>query len=265
MRKRFLVFLCALLVLPVLSFFGCGDVSNFVISASVNDAGYGRISGFGTFSEGSSITLTADANSDKKFVAWVFGDTNMLSNESPYSISTDSNGLKSTISFKVSKETAGKYTAIFEDENMMWTKFESIRFSKSETAEEKTEEMLTADINLYNGTNSASLEQVISETDISIKEDVAQEIETNKLLYTSFEKQNQILLRVVLKDENSTRSFDLRANFACKTNDFVEIHTDNYDYDYKVTYNNGYEIVFKYPVSETEFNYIFLKYVDLGK
>lgn len=268
MRKKILIFLCALLILPVLSFFGCGDVTNYVVSASVNDANYGRISGFGTYAEGSNITLTANANSTKKFVCWVFGDTNLISNGSNFSISTDENKLKSTISFKVSKETAGKYTAIFEDENMMWTKFSSIRFSKAENATEQDEgqNMLNAEISLFNGTNAAALEQVFSQTDTAFQEDVALEIDTNKLLYTSFDKQNQILLRAKLKyDESSTRSLNLRASFDCKTNSdgFVEVQNETYNYFYKVTYENGYEIVFKYPVSQTDFHYIVIKYIDL--
>jgi len=272
MRKSIFVFLCFIFILPILSFVGCGSVTNYVISAKVNDASYGRISGYGTFAEGSSVTLTTNALSTKKFVGWVFDETNLLTNDSTFSISTETNNLRSTISFKVSKETAGKYTAIFEDENMMWTKFSSIRFStlESSTEQEDSSElqnMLSAELTLFNGTNSAGLDQVFSQTAQAFKENVAQTIETNKLFYTSYEKQNQILLKTkLIYGDNATRSLDLRANFECKTdsNGFVDVHTENYDYSYKVTYNNGYEIVFKYPVGDSNFNFIFLKYIDLG-
>lgn len=99
--KKFYIFLFCLLALAptMLILTGCGAQENYTIDVFASDARYGSVTGNGTYSDGSNITLKATTK-DSNFLCWTLNNK-VVSKESEYS-------------FQVSSETKGKYVAIFD-------------------------------------------------------------------------------------------------------------------------------------------------------
>ena len=76
---------------------GSGEVEQIFIGTSVNDSAMGSVTGMGTYDKGTTVTLTATANSGYRFVSWSDDVT-----DNPRIVTADVNGVT--------------YSAIFEAE-----------------------------------------------------------------------------------------------------------------------------------------------------
>ena len=76
---------------------GSGEVDQIFIGTSVNDSAMGSVTGMGTYDKGTTVTLTATANSGYRFVSWSDDVT-----DNPRIVTADVNGVT--------------YSAIFEAE-----------------------------------------------------------------------------------------------------------------------------------------------------
>lgn len=99
--KKFYIFLfCLLALVPtMLVLTGCGAKENYTIDVVASDKRYGSVTGNGTYSDGTNITLKA-TTIDSNFLCWTLNNK-VVSKESEYS-------------FQVNAETKGKYVAIFD-------------------------------------------------------------------------------------------------------------------------------------------------------
>ena len=76
---------------------GSGEAEQIFIGTSVNDSAMGSVTGMGTYDKGTTVTLTATANSGYRFVSWSDDVT-----DNPRTVTADVNGVT--------------YSAIFEAE-----------------------------------------------------------------------------------------------------------------------------------------------------
>lgn len=267
MKKKLSVLLFAILVLPVFAFLGCGKTETYNVSASSSDAHFGIVEGAGSYNEESVVTLTASAWTGSSFVAWVFEEQTELSNGETYSITNTTEQeqiVSSTITFKSSKETAGKYTAVFADPAMQYTKLSSWYISKSADATPESETSLKPIImqSSMSISQGKSITTEIYNLDaVDIKENVEISAQTNKILKLSFGEKYQVKAKPRFQINGMTASPTLNA--------FIEYQTSK-EYDeetgdsYKVDYLNGvYRIEFKITISEQDY-YVNLLYKNLG-
>ena len=133
MRKKISIALLSILIVPLIALFGCGEVLSYPVYVFSSSTIYGSVSGNGTYNEGETITLTATAKQGSSFVAWIHQNSTLVQNDQNYNIENQTNSnqkvVKSTLTFTVSEKTQGKYTAVFDDNKMMYTKFDSWRIT----------------------------------------------------------------------------------------------------------------------------------------
>lgn len=147
MKKNFAFILLALIITPLLALFGCGDVSSYRVEAYSSSTIHGTVSGRGTFEEGQEVTLVATAkttNSKQSHViCWLYEDSTIVSEKDGYKIENilddEKKPIKSTLTFKVNKETKGNYTAVFEEEKMMYSKLSGFVLAKQESLPDNLE------------------------------------------------------------------------------------------------------------------------------
>lgn len=129
MKKRFSVILCLLLCLISFNFAGCNEkIYDHDIFVSSENQRLGTVIGSGTYKTNEVITITAVTNPELEadnFVAWI-KDNKIVSYQNPYE-------------FIASKETEGKYIAVFNSEYL--TKVQLTNFNYSE--------MLHSDANIH--------------------------------------------------------------------------------------------------------------------
>ena len=144
MKKNFAIFLLALIITPIFALFGCDDVSSFPVVVYSSSIVHGSVSGSGTFKEGQEVTLTATAKrlngSTSHFICWLYENSTIVNDENIYTIEntldSDEKPIKSTLTFTMSKETKGNYTAVFEEEKMMYAKLSGFVVAKQESIPE---------------------------------------------------------------------------------------------------------------------------------
>ena len=124
MKKSKFLFLFALLLVPLMLFTACDELSYYRIAVNSNDSTLGGISpsGASNFKGGAQVKLKATPNpstaSTNPFVCWVKDNKEIIS-------------LDSETAITVSADTEGEYTALFEKtdrQNLMYFALREIEF-----------------------------------------------------------------------------------------------------------------------------------------
>lgn len=263
MKKKFSVLLLAIVVLPLLALFGCNEVSSYPVYVFSSYLDCGSVAGAGTYKEGETVTLLANAKDGSNFICWVFQNSTELSNGEIFNITNETDTAqkikRSTLSFVMTSDRKGKYTAIFSDTKMMYAKLDSMYLTTDLTAEPKEDDatkeaILSESLHISQGMTNSNLVTVFENSEVDFKDSTL----------ISFKDINQVLklstdVEQLLKVELGTKT--LRASLTFQTNkDWVE----NSNYSYKVSYENGtYKIVFSFDSGENQTLYLVLNYHNL--
>lgn len=276
MKKKISILMLTLFVLPVLAFLGCGKTESFYVDVVSSWTGLtsgsrgGTVSGSGTYNDGSTVTLTATAKPESRFVAWVYEDSVLISANETYSITNTGEAgavSKSELSFKINSSLKGKYTAVFDDNKIVYTKFTSWRITNnleiSGVEENESSAPVTMATDLYiTQTNLGA--DVYSAVNFETKNNVIYHTDTVKdILKLNAEVPQEISVDLTISEDGTTRSKLFRAaiSFAESFDDF-----DDENSPYKITYTNKgtYEIAFKFVVGNYE-KYLVVEYTNLNQ
>lgn len=158
-KKLNLFLLALLLIIPVFLLVGCDEPARYYINLSFsNNNGTG--SGYGYYTEGDTVTLSArgftSGNRSYRFVAWVYQNEIILSNDGVYTINTSDDNMTSTLSFTATSATSNNYTAVFEADTQLYYTLSSLSITaQSEDVEENA--------NLFNGNLTLSFGESVSD------------------------------------------------------------------------------------------------------
>lgn len=276
MKKKLILIMLTLFVLPIFALFGCDDVSSYGITVFSSSDSLGSVSGYGTFKDGSNITLTASQKGNGQFVGWVYENAKLLADDQTYKIET--NETKSTLTFVVSQNTQGSYTAVFDDKTqtenkrMMYIKLDSYRFVSQQayetnenglnTDDENLSNVITANMTISHGQSSSNLTEILSIADTDLKDNLNYHPEEmNQVLNLNAYTSQHLYIDLDGRIGSSIVSKDFRTNLAYQTST-TKNQTQNYAS--QVTYNpNGtYEIKFEFDFDDEKY-YLILNYKNL--
>lgn len=261
MKKKFSILLLAVLIVPLVALFGCDEVLSYPIEVYSSSTIYGSVTGSGTYDVGSTVTLTASAKQNSKFVAWIYQNSTQIVNGTTFSISneTNSNGdaTKSTLTFVMSDERQGKYTAVFEDSKMVYAKLGSLYLTSDPDSEGTVDDgnattLATTTLTISQGQTYSNMTTAYESGEYEFKDAIAitpQDI-TQVLKLSTTEQ----LVKV------NFDSITLRASLNFQTS---KDWTQSNGYSHKVNYANGnYKIVFAFTYSNEQM-YLVLNYNNL--
>lgn len=280
MRKKISILLLSIFVLPLISLFGCEEVSSFSVYAYSSSTIYGSVSGSGTYKEGNSVTLTANAKQGSQVIGWIYQGSQLLEDDSSYKIVTETEKdeksqsqkvVKSYLTFTMSQTTQGKYTAVFDDNKMMYVKLSSFRITSDPDVageEDSTtkDPIMTSSINISQGSSSSNLTTIYTAETLEIKDNV--DIIPNKIsnvlkLSTTTSQYVKASTQIVYSGKSMSLNFRADVYFATSTDKDNWINATNYSY--QIRYSEGtYDIVFKFQVAEEEFYHLVLTYKNLS-
>ncbi len=273
MKKKFAFMLLSVLIIPIFALFGCDEANYFSVTAFSSWAEAGLVTGAGSYKEGDTVTLTATTLTAKNssVLAWVYQNSLELSNDETYTITTDEGKQTSTLTFVMNKSTQGKYTAVFKENKLLYTKLTSWRLTT--TPEE--------DSDSYNGQNPysntmLSVSQGISSTLLTNSYNTKDEGETtynnvavnvasevNQVLELSPDTSRYILANTQIVKDGKNINLNLRAEIKHATSTDT-VTTPNYSY--KVNYSDGkYDIIFGFKIAQDSTLYLILQYQTLDK
>ncbi len=241
MKKKFSVFLLSIIILPLIALFGCGESVSYTINTYVSSSIYGTVSGRGTYSEGSTVTLTAYAINGSYFIGWVFQNT-LLSDGGTYSITNtqDSDGAisKSVLTFTSSATTQGSYSAVFNDGNMLYVKLDSFFVSTDSDSDgiedsDLLSEIMTANIDISQG--STSLTTIYSGQEVSLKDSVlVSTTDVNGVLKLSTSTAQNVRAVCTITYGASAQTFTFNSELYFQESSDTVTYSDN---TYKITFN----------------------------
>lgn len=271
-KKKFIVLFFAI-VLPIFAFSGCGSVSSYPVTAFPSSAVYGFTSGNGTYAEGETVTLTATAKQGSCFIAWVYQNSKLVENGNNFKISNQTDSAqkitKSILTFKINSANQGRYTAVFDEEKIMYAKFTSWRITTDPTKTPDQVEnaidpvLMTATLNFSQGISSTNLTSIYSVENKEIKENLLYKPENiTEVLKLEDSAKRHIYASAQFNYNNKIMTIPFRADieFFQSTE---EIETSNYSY--QITYKDGiYEIVFKFKVGTDKQFYLVLDWANLN-
>ena len=277
MKKKLSILLLSVFIVPLIALFGCGEVSSYSVSVTSSSTIYGNTfvngssSGQGTYNEGQSVSLTANALNGSSFICWVYQNSTEITNKSPYSISntTDNSGkiTSSVLTFNMSANTQGSYTAIFDDGKMMYTKFQSLRITSTpdvagEEDDLSKDPIMSANITISQGQSSAMLATVYSGEGLEIKDNVLIHPEDVTQILNLSVSVNRVITattQMILGDRSISINF--RAEVGFQQN---KSWTDANNYRYKVDYaDNTYTLTFAFQTDAETTYYLILEYANL--
>ena len=276
MKKKFCLLALIVLLVPVLALVGCDKPSSFTVEVFSSwtgtpvGSGGGTVSGGGTFEEGTEISLTATSKPNSRFIAWIHEDSVIISNEGAYSISnetTEGRVTKSTLTFEVSSSRRGKYTAVFDDPSIVYTKLTSFRITNDYLTpgveEAMSTETETMTLRMYISQGNANAD-IYSANAMPVKRNVIYHTnDVNEVLKLNADTAQNVVADVMLTKENSTFTKTLRASVSFQENvdnllNIENPHLINYN-----TQNGTYEIIFSFTIGEEQM-YLVLTYSNLN-
>ena len=273
MRKKISIALLSILIVPLIALFGCGEVLSYPVYVFSSSTIYGSVSGNGTYNEVENITLTATAKQGSSFVAWIHQNSTLVQNDQNYKIENQTNSnqkvVKSTLTFNVSEQTQWKYTAVFDDNKMMYTKFDSWRITTDPNAEGEEYDnpnlapLMTVSMELLQGQTSSTLSSIYQVEDKDVRENVIITPENiTEILKLQNETKQSIRASTQINFNGRAMSFNFRADLGFQEN---SEETQNPNYSYQVKYSNEiYQIIFKFRTSTTSEYYLILNYKNLS-
>lgn len=279
MKKKWVMLLLIVLIMPIVALFGCDEVSLYSVSVFTSSSKYGKVmlnnssSGSGTFSEGSTITLTATTLNGSSFICWAYQNSVEIANDSTYKITnttdSDNKTTKSVLTFSINSTTQGNYTAIFSDGEMMYTQFQSMRITSTPDEDGEADDLskqpiMSGTVSVAQGYSSSTLYTSCQWQGLEIKDNVnIYPEDVSSLLYLAAPPTNrQIVATTQFEYENHSVSITFRAGISYKTN---KAWTTESNYSYKIDYADGvYKITFKFNVSTDMSYYLILNYAELA-
>ncbi|MBE7075628.1 MAG: immunoglobulin domain-containing protein [Clostridiales bacterium] len=270
MKKKLSLFLLTLFVLPVFAFFGCEDLPSWDITVSSSWVNAGEVVGQGTYDEGETVTLTATAKPNNNFIAWVFQDSTLISDNETFKIVNTQNSQqeisKSTLTFTMSKERQGNYTAVFDETYMEYAKLTNFYITDNLTSTPELdmgtqETTFNSNISIRQGEKT-----VFIQNNLPLKNNVLfAPTEFDQILYLSTEQ--HIIVSANLQNSYAARTIDFRTTIDVFSN---TAKTEMEGYSYEVTYSEGsYKIVFEFDFnindSDSKTYYLILNYDNLNK
>lgn len=279
MKKKIGIFALLLVMLPLLALVGCGTPDSFYVEAVSSWTGLpsgtrgGTVSGSGNYAEGKTVTLTATAKPESRFIAWVYEDTVLITDNSTYSIKNTGGAgevSKSELSFKSSSRLKGKYTAIFDDNKIVYTMLTSwrvtndITISGEDSATSTTPATMSANLFIAQGNISSD---VYSAMNFEVKNNVINRTSNiNEILKLNAEEPQELSVDLTLSDGISNFSKLMRAEipFGTNTADFIPSSDSTYSYKVDYTTNGTYEIVFKFTFNGDD-EYLVVEYSNLNE
>lgn len=270
MKKRFSYFLLAILLLPVFALFGCDEPASYSFSVVPSWASSGTVEGGGTFTENDTVTLTATANSKSNFVAWVYQNTTLVVDGATYSIKNTKNSdekiTQSTLTFSSKKETAGSYTAVFDESKIAYAKLSSWKVTADPTKESEQDtpaktKLMDVGLNVTQG--KTTLLDAYNIDPVEVKENV--EISTagvTEVLKLDPEEIQQVVVEANISYNNASSTRTFRANLLFHTNDVSGTTRDG---EYTIKYADGiYTMSFEFKVSADKSYYLVLYYKNIN-
>jgi len=279
MKKKISIFALIVLVLPLLALFGCGAKNSFYVDVVSSWTGLpsgtrgGTVSGSGSYEEDKKVTLTATAKPESRFIAWVFEDSVIISQNSTYSISNQKNSstnkvTKSELSFKASSKTKGKYTAIFDDNKIIYTTLTSWRVTDDMTMDGEDSGTSTTPVtltaNLYISQGSANYD-VYSGVNFEVRNNVINNAQINEVFKMNASQPQELSVDFTLTDGMTTFSKAMTAKvpFAESILEFVESDDKTFAYKTNYTQDGRYEIIFKFSFSNED-KFLIVEYTNLN-
>ncbi|MBP3619171.1 MAG: hypothetical protein J6J24_00765 [Clostridia bacterium] len=287
MKRKFAFMLLALIVMPVFALFGCEEVASYPVLVYSSSMLYGSVAGNGTYKDGQEVSLTASAKKGSHFICWVYENTSIVNDEHIFTITNELDSqekpIKSTLTFTVSASTKGTYTAIFEEEKMMYTKLTDFMVTTDPTSppiedNDGIPELCKANIDISQYQSASSPETVFSETDFTLKNNVIYSPEdVNQVLKMSIEAQQHININLKMTFPNEdpaagedqqfkTYSYSFKVDLGYRTITTEPVHVTmvSKPYSYVIGYANGiYEIDIAFNHEGTLFTFALI-YRDLA-
>lgn len=272
MKKKVCLMLLALFIIPIFAILGCGDVSSYPVTVFPSSAVYGYVSGNGTYKEGDVVTLTATAKQNSKVIAWVYQNSVLIENGNGYSIAnqTDSSQkvTKSTLTFTMNSSNQGRYTAVFDEQKIMYTKLTSWHMTTNLESEStdyddpNKQPLLSATMEFSQGSSSSTLSTVYSIEEQEVKENLIYTPENiTQVLKLDDSNKCHIKVSSQLSYNGKNMTIPFRADIGFQET-IDEVQTTNYSY--QINYNDGkYEIIFKFKVPTDKYIYLILNYENL--
>jgi hypothetical protein len=274
MKKKLSIFMFLILIAPIFALVGCGSSTSYEVTVRSNwtgiidNSGGGSVTGSGTYSDGETVKLTATAATNSRFVAWVFEDAVLITGNAPYTITnqiSDDNVTKSELTFKINSSRKGKYTAVFEDQKMEYTKLSSWRITSSPDSDGQEENMSTADASIQTNmyvSQGATKTTAYSKIGFFAKDNVIYHTNsvTDVLKLDADAAQDVVVTATFTKGSSvSTNIFRAEITLLESTD-----KSDDANYPYKVTFKDGaYDVVFEFSIGSEDY-YLILTYSCLN-
>ncbi len=274
MKKKLSLMFLFLLIVPVAALFGCNEVSYYSVVAHESSY-HGSTMGSGSYADGSTVTLTASAKDDSYVIGWLYQNSLIISNDGTYTITNtveNEKVVKSTLSFTASSTTQGNYTALFDEENLHYTRFSGVMLSTQEDATPTDEDGFSQDsqnlpvnlpsvnLQLYQGTNPS--QNIYNQESLIFKEQGTKalkiSVETKTALWLKPDKTPQQISATCNVDN---AQFNLRTNLSYRQTQPWPKSANGIAA--KITYQNKeYQITFRFTKSGQTY-YLTLFYENL--
>lgn len=272
MKKKLSILLLSIFVIPLVALFGCDEVLSYPVYVYSSSTIYGSVAGTGTYDDGSTVTLTANAKQGSHFICWIYENSKQISNDATYKINNTLNSSqkteKSTLTFSMSTKTQGKYTAVFDDNKMMYVKFHSYRFTTTPDANGEDDDinkdlLMTASMEISQGSTSTNLTSIYKSEELEIKDNLNIYPENiSGILKLSTTSNQHIRANTQLAYNGKSMTFNFRADIGFQENT-EKIQSNNYSY--QISYSEGvYKLVFEFKLSADKTCYLILNYENLS-
>lgn len=284
MKRKIGIIALLLVLFPLLTLVGCKKPASFYFEAVsswtgiTENSGGGTVTGTGSYQSGKTVTLTATAKPNSRFIAWVFEDSLLITDNSTFTVKNTGSAnavTRSELSFKSSSNLKGKYTAIFDDEKIIYTMLTSWRVTDDYTLAGEdsqtsaTPVTMTADIFITQGIGTS----VYQATGYDVKNNVINKTEDiTRVFKLSAEEPQDLSVVFTIGYGREPFSYRMMAEIEFGTNTssrenedgFIPSADNKYSYKVNFTANGTYETIFKFTYNDAD-KYLVVEYSNLNK